>query len=320
MTEIPITPLRVLDASSVSTVEDIQEPVVIRGLQTGWPALELWNAEYFRHRYGDHTVQVREYESGEEYTYEYAQLPLADVLEFWENSPVDPESTGPRKYLAGWNFVRDCPELLEDFRVPGIFSQDCIDRLPEQVRFGRMWLFFGEPGCSTGIHTDTFSTSAWLAVLQGTKSVRFVGPEAHAEWRPTDSMWSQDTYDEVIRDTGQPLYEVTLRPGDTLYIPADWFHEVRNPERNIMLTANFAEEGRLLSFLDQFETRLIEPISTLRRTRNAHVRKLAERGGAVELSDPAFRARQLDWVREAMTDLRTYEDALITWDETSDAR
>ncbi|WP_308072736.1 cupin-like domain-containing protein [Streptomyces bambusae] len=295
--------------------------MVIRGLQTGWPALELWTPEYFRSRYGDHSIQVREYEPGEEYAYKYANRRLADMLDHWENAPLDPESTGPRTYLAGWNFVRDCPELLDDFTTPEIFSEDCINRLPEQVRFGRMWLFFGEPGCSTGIHCDTFSTSAWLTIIKGTKSVRFVPPEAGVSFRRTDSMWSQVTYDEVIRETGLPVYEVTLQPGDTLYIPADWFHEVRNPERNLMLTANFAEERKLLSFLAQFETRLIEPISVLRETRNELVERLAKPGAAAgELHDPAFRAQQLDWVRGAMGNLRTYEETLMAWDETSGAR
>ncbi|MFJ4540543.1 cupin-like domain-containing protein [Streptomyces tibetensis] len=317
MAPISPTPLRVLDGSAVTTLEDLDGPVVIRGLQDEWPARELWTVEHFRDQYGGLRVPVREYPAGSEYEYTIADGGLAEFLEYWEKIPMDGSLARDRRYLAEWNFVRDCPELLDDFSVPAIFSEDWIDRLPEQVRFGRMWIFFGEPGCSTGLHCDTFSTSAWLAVLDGSKELRLVTPETGRALRADDSLWSERTHDEVLRKSTDPLYEVTLRAGDTLYIPGDWYHEVRNPERNLMLTANFVEERKLLSFLAQFETRLTEPLSILRQARNARIRTWA--GGAGrhdELARPEFRARQLDWVRGMTSELREYERALLDWDAT----
>ncbi|MEU1937269.1 cupin-like domain-containing protein [Streptomyces coeruleorubidus] len=315
MAPISPTSLRVLDGSTVTTLEDIDGPVVIRGLQDEWRARELWTVDHFRHQYGGLRVPVREYPAGSEYEYTLSEDGLADFLDYWEKSRADHSLARDRRYLAEWNFVRDCPGLLDDFSIPAIFSDDWIDRLPEQVRFGRMWIFFGEPGCSTGLHCDTFSTSAWLAVLAGSKELRLVTPEAGRALRADDSLWSERTHDEVLRKSAGPLYEVTLRAGDTLYIPGDWYHEVRNPERNLMLTANFVEERKLLSFLAQFETRLTEPLSVLRQARNAQIRTWAGGDGRHdELAREEFRARQLDWVRAMTSDLREYERALLEWD------
>ncbi|MGW6704163.1 cupin-like domain-containing protein [Streptomyces sp. NPDC054956] len=316
MAPIPVTPLRTLDAPAATALGDIDEPVVVRGLQDQWRARDLWTTEFFRRRYGELPVPIRNYTAGSEYDYTLSETTLSDFLDYWEKTPADTALDGDRQYLAEWNFVRDCPALLEDFTIPEIFSDDCIERLPEQVRFGRMWLFFGEPGCSTGLHRDTFSTSAWLAVLSGSKRLRLVAPEAGRALRAGDGLWSQASYDEVLRPAGAVLHEVTLRAGDTLYIPGDWFHEVRNPERNLMLTANFVEERKLLTFLSQFETRLIEPISVLRRARNAHVRKWADREGRAapaELDDAAFRAGEAAWVREMTAELQEYGEALARW-------
>lgn len=312
MADIPVASLRVVESvgsDEFRGLEHIDEPVVFRGLHEGWDATVRWSDAYFRERYGDVPVPVREYAPGEEYEYTVTRQTLAGFLDYWHTSPVDAGLTGRRRYLAEWNFVRDCPGLLSDFRIPAVFADDCIERLPEHVRFGRMWLFFGEPGCSTGIHRDTFSTSAWLAVLRGSKRLRLVAPGVGRALRPGDDLWSAHTYDEVLRDSGHPLYEVTLRAGDTLYIPGDWFHQVRNPERNLMLTANFVEERRLLSFLAQFEARLTEPLAALRRLRNEHVESgRAER----ELDDVTFRDGQLAWVRDMTADLLDYEKAVGT--------
>ncbi|MFZ3470950.1 cupin-like domain-containing protein [Streptomyces sp. 4.24] len=316
MAPIPVTPLRTLDAQAAADLGDIDGPVVIRGLHAPWRARGLWTTEFFRREYGPTPVPVRNYPAGSEYDYTLDHTTLGDFLDYWENTPADTALARDRQYLAEWNFVRDCPGLLDDFDIPEIFSEDCIERLPEQVRFGRMWLFFGEPGCSTGLHRDTFSTSAWLAVLSGSKTLRLVTPEAGGKLRPGDGLWSAASYDEVLRPAGAVVHEVTLRAGDTLYIPGDWYHEVRNPERNLMLTANFVEERRLLSFLSQFETRLIEPISVLRRARNAQVRTWAQReekAPPTELDDEAFRAREAAWVRGMTAELEEYGRALARW-------
>lgn len=303
--------LPVRDGAAIAALHDTSPssaavPTVFTGLQDTWLARERWTPTRLAEHHGHLPVAERRYAPGDAYEYTIADTTLGDYLAHWSSTDPDPALTRTRRYLAEWNFARDAPGLLDDFAVPAPFAEDWIDRLPEQVRFGRMWLFFGEPGCHTGLHRDTFSTSAWLAVLSGHKVLRFVSPEATGALRPGDSLWDADALARVDAAPGGQTHEVVLRAGETLYIPGDWYHEVRNPVRNLMVTANFVEQHKVLTFLAQFEARLSEPLEVLREARNAHVRD-----GAAELADPAFRAKQLSWVRDRTAQLRAYEEALV---------
>ncbi|GAB1824307.1 cupin-like domain-containing protein [Herbidospora sp. RD11066] len=309
---IPARSVRVAKVGDGSRLADFDEPVLFHGLQSEWPAVSSWNIDFFTRRYGDALVPVRSYPPGSEYEFSIERSNLGDYLKYWGETDPDPGFSRRRLYLAEWNFTRDHPDLLDYFQIPEIFADDWIDRLPEQVRFGRMWLFFGEPGCSTGLHTDTFSTSAWLSMIFGRKVLRFLHPSRSGELARGDSLWSEDTLSRVLPDgDGDLLSEVVLGPGETLYIPGDWYHEVRNLDRNLMLTANFAEERRLLSFLEKFESRLTEPLARLRDLRNEHVRRWREREcGDSELDLPEFRDRQLVWVDQVTSGLTDYHRTL----------
>lgn len=304
----------VLDApgGEVATpLTSIDQPVVFRGLQDDWPARTRWTLYYFRRDYGEEPVRVREYEPGEDTDYTVTHTTLSDFLDYWEHTGPDPGLARHRRYLAEWNFVNDAPCLLDDFSVPEVFLPDLIDELPEQVRFGRTWLFFGEPGCSTGLHRDTFSTSAWLAMVSGRKLIRLVAPDVADHLEPGDSLWSPDTTTRLAGSAGATLLEVELDAGETLYIPSDWYHEVRNPERNLMVTANFVEPRSALPFLSHFEARLTEPLGPLRRLRNEHARSFYGEGVAPEGPyGPQFVRRQLAWVDEAIDPLLEYRALL----------
>ncbi|MEU4830148.1 cupin-like domain-containing protein [Streptosporangium sp. NPDC023615] len=309
---IQARPVQVVDAGDDSCLEDFGEPVLFRGMQRGWPAGTSWSADFFAERYGDAPVPVRSYPPGSEYEFSVERDTLGNYLNYWRETDPDPDCAGRRLYLAEWNFTRDYPELSDFFQIPALFSDDWIDRLPEQVRFGRMWLFFGEPGCSTGLHTDTFSTSAWLAMIFGRKALRLLHPSRSGALARGDSLWDEKTLSRILPDgdTGL-LLEVVLGPGETLYIPGDWYHEVRNLDRNLMLTANFAEERRLLSFLERFESRLTEPLTRLRELRNEHVRRWRERECRTsELDSAEFRDRQLVWTDEVTAGLTDYRRTL----------
>lgn len=315
MREPRIAPLQVMDGRTVASLEEIHEPTVFQGLQDDWPARRKWTTEFFLRNYGNQPVPVRKYPAGSEFTYDVSEQTLTQFLEYWDDVAPDPDLKLERSYLAEWNFVRDCPGLLSDFRIPELFADDYIDRLPEQVRFGRVWLFFGEPGCSTGVHCDTFSTSAWLALLAGSKQLRLVRPEMRNELGSGDSLWSLSTC-ERIRRAGNMVYEATIRAGEILYIPGDWYHEVRNPERNLMVTANFVEKRLLFSFLSQFESRLTEPITLLRKLRNDQLQSVLKNpvGECLssELGRADFRIRQSVWAGELTRDLREYQEMLET--------
>src|SRR5687768_10664753 len=124
-----------------------QVPLLLGGLQQGWPAREKWSAEYFRSRFGDQQIPVREYGAGGDRPYAARATSFRGYLDYWEKLDGDAGRVPqPNLYMAEWNFVEQCPELLEDFTTPEYFLPDWIDALPPNLQFGRVWIFIGHPG------------------------------------------------------------------------------------------------------------------------------------------------------------------------------
>ena len=304
---------------------DVQQPVIVAGLQESWPARTRWDSGYLRDRFGGVSVPVRTYGDGSGKPYTTAPMKLGAYLDWWDALDPDDPAPSPNLYLAEWNFSSQCPDLLEDFEVPDLFADDWIEKLPANVRFGRLWIFVGHPAVHTPTHTDTFGTSAWLATVRGAKVLRLLAPQHAALVQRGIDLFDEDTV-ERLRSRGAELFEAVVEAGDTLFVPGRWFHQVRNRGKSIMVTKNFVDTPNLLFFLSEFETRLVKPIQALRGLRNAFVAGLLDGGHPGTLGtdapdclrSPAFVEEQLGWAREMDRDLEAYRTALQRIRTTTD--
>src|SRR5262249_25678909 len=143
-----------------------------------WPAFEKWTLEFFKTQIGEQMVPVRDYC---EIPYRKTTMPMKEYMDYFEALPESGPGEGRNLYLAEWNFPVACPQLMADFEVPSLFGVDWIDRLPKSLQFGRTWIFIGHPTVHTPAHTDSFHSSAWLAMLQGQKILRLIRPEHGAK-------------------------------------------------------------------------------------------------------------------------------------------
>ena len=316
------TPVRRAHAATLSVQEfeaqyvDTQTVLLLDGLQEPWPARTKWDASYFRSRFGELVVPVRAYGLGGDKPYAKQSMTLAAYLDYWEQLPVGSDSApSPNLYLAEWNFVHQCPALLEDFATPEYFAPDWIDRLPANLQFGRLWIFIGHPAVDTPAHTDTFGTSAWLSMVRGTKSVRLIHPDsAHVVTKGIDLF--SDEVEASLHAQNVVLYEAIITEGDTLFIPGRWFHQVKNLDKNIMVTKNFVDSANVLGFLSDFETRVLGPVRALRGLRNKFLADQIGSSGAARpdapscLHSPKFVEEQLQWADDVNVDIQHYRALL----------
>lgn len=293
-----------------------QIPLLLRGLTSAWPARHKWSAAYFRERLGDLLVPVRDYSPAAAggRLYINGQMRLSEYLDYWEALPSQGGGAADRNlYLAEWNFVQQCPELLEDFATPDYFLPDWMDQLPEDVQFGRVWLFIGQPSTHTPAHTDTFGTSAWLSMVSGTKAVRLVSPAESLKVPRGTDFFAPGAEEDLLR-LGVDVLEAIITEGDTLFIPGRWLHQVRNLDKNIMVTKNFVDTPNLLGFLSDFETGVIAPIHAMRDLRLKFLKEQlddGERTGAPAcLASLGFMREQLRWATQMDDSLRRYRERL----------
>ncbi len=99
-------------------------------------------------------------------------------------------------------------------------------------------------------------------MMQGSKVIRLVPPLYGDSLNKKSSLFEKTTLDS-LSEKNIPLFEVTIGEGETLYIPGKWFHEVRNINKNIMLTQNFLDKWNFLNFTVELEEKFNQPVKKI---------------------------------------------------------
>lgn len=210
-------------------------PVLLRGLTDDWPARSKWSFDYFDRHFGHLTV--RTFRGGSTDVAEVATL--SNYLERLQSADGE-----PKPYLSNWEFDLDCPSLREDYQSPPVF--DRLERcLPESLRPRWRWIFLGPAGSGSALHVDVAQSSAWNAVITGLKRWRFHSPDQE----PQLGGGRVDTFAPDFERF--PLYadsraiECLQGPGDVVFTPGGWWHQVKNEEAGISITENFVDRANL---------------------------------------------------------------------------
>jgi hypothetical protein len=205
-------------------------PVVFTGVVDRWPARQRWSSpSAFAERAGDITVPLIHLPRGGTDYYpdvEPVPMPLSACLQrIFGNS-------GDRYYLSQVELLDSAPNLAEDFSFP---TPD-PDATYEPVYF---WI--GTGGCVSRLHFDLAHNFACQIV--GSRRFRLYPPsESH---RLYPSLATKFSPASTLGDTSRERYplfepdrfiEVQLRPGDLLFLPGFWWHQVITDEPGIMIT------------------------------------------------------------------------------------
>ncbi|KAJ1981371.1 hypothetical protein H4R34_002100 [Dimargaris verticillata] len=247
-------------------------PVIITDVVTQWPAFQKWaDPHYLLKQYGDAVFRAEAIDIMFKAYWQYAQTQTLD------EAPI---------YLFDKHFGENCPDLLADFTVPEYFREDLFSLLgantysqhvltatqakesaPKNVRPDYRWLIVGPQRSGSTFHKDPNATSAWNAVITGSKKWILYPPKclppgvyANADesqvTSPVSLMeWFHDYYADVepyralgTQDShGQPTgaFEGTCYAGDLMFVPRGWWHCVLNLDDSIALTQNYVSRRNL---------------------------------------------------------------------------
>jgi hypothetical protein len=238
-----------------------KNPVLIDVKTIDWPMLYKWDNLFFEQNYGHLLLKVRQIYLEENKT-SIVNMPLKKYLRYIEDMKLKPEYYLDKTkffYLADWEITYNKLGLTKDFTVLDIFANDALNQFPHSLQFGRQWILMGHPKVGTPLHKDTFSTCAWLAMAKGSKVIRLFNSNNE------DDVSDISLFNDCALDISKKykIFEAIISPGEILYIPANWYHEVRNLDFNIMLTGNFLAKESVLNCLNQMESRYLEPLKLI---------------------------------------------------------
>jgi len=210
-------------------------PVILTGLMEDWPALSRWNPQHFKTEYGDQMVEIMSGRS-EDPDYEINsrdhkhQVRFADYVDM-----VTSASESNDCYLVANNGFFSRPEmrpLLEDVR----FFEEHLD---PAASGGRVHFWFGPAGTVTPLHHDEMNI--FMAQVYGRKKVTLISPEqTHLVYNHI-GVFSEVNCDDPDYER-HPLFreaqvlQVVLEPGEVLFLPVGWWHQVRAIDISITVT------------------------------------------------------------------------------------
>ncbi len=221
-----------------SQYEHKRKPVIISdGFDC--PALKKWSLDYFEKKYSDKQVRLDYYIFDEEQQWDSCELMLPEALELIRSN----KDTTKKYHLMQKSIPEEFSELLSEVTLPEYAHKS-------NQHITNLWI--GEAGTISPAHYD-FSDN-FLTQIVGRKRVRL--------FAPTETQYIYPhTLDDKLLETASAVhiskvqdtdhldtkrhpnidrvccYEGILNPGDILYMPSGWWHEIKSLD--VAISVNF---------------------------------------------------------------------------------
>ena len=213
-------------------------PVILAGEMANWPALARWTPEYLKAKVGSRLIEYQGDRSSDRLfemnkDVHRREAPFDSFIDRILEAGADNDA-----YLTAYNSARNAEALSPLYGDLG-FLDKFLDRSSEG-RFGMMWI--GPAGTVTSLHHDL--TNNFIAQLAGRKRVKL-----HPASEAGKLYNSQHVFSDIpdLEDPGIDLdryprlndlrsYDVVLEPGDIIFMPLGWWHQVRSLDFSVTVT------------------------------------------------------------------------------------
>jgi hypothetical protein len=239
-----VSPTNRVPARTVITAEEFRDrhyalnwPVQLKGAARDWPAVAKWTPDYLKSLVGAAAVQVQ---SGRNADADFERNMAAHT----ETMPFDAfidriaaPGAGNDTYLTAYNSAANETALSVLHEDQG-FLDAFLTRTGGAPR-GMLWI--GPQGAFTPLHHDL--TNNLLIQLVGRKSVLMAAPgetpklyNDHHVYSRIRDLTEPDIVARFPKLDGLQVHRVVLEPGDALFVPLGWWHQVTTLEFSVMLT------------------------------------------------------------------------------------
>ena len=226
-------------------------PVVIQGGVREWPALQKWTPEFFRTAFGDREVFVSR---------EAPPMRFADLID----GVVASTEAKPGPYLHRLFICDHLPEVLEDllpsnpYAFPRRMASPLIPKAWRRPDGLLKLLIGGVGGRFPAMHYDGDNMNAAITEIVGEKEFVLYSPDDTPYlYRRADNQNVSQIEDVVSPDFSRyPLFaqarqhHCVIGPGDTIFIPARWWHTTRLLSVSISVCQNSLDESNWDGFVD----------------------------------------------------------------------
>ena len=237
------------------------KPLVIKNLSKDWPAYKKWNWDYFINIVGEKEVGVYNNIKSDAYTpinTADAYMKFGEYLKKVKAGPLD-----LRIFL--FNIFQHAPQIVDDFTWPEALMKGFVKKYP--------MLFVGGQGSVTHMHFDIDMSHILHTQFTGRKKVLlFPFEEQYKLYRKPWEVLSLANYANYNTDFDYDSfpaaklakgYEVILEHGDTLFMPAGYWHHMEYIEGGFAMSLRALQSswgGKLTGLWKLFGMRNIDTL------------------------------------------------------------
>ena len=210
-------------------------PVVITDMARDWPAMQRWSFAEFKRRYGAMTVQVQ---AGREKDADF------EVNKMQHKHTTNFAAFLDRVVTSGPNndeYLTANNELLRRPEFQGLLDE--VGPLPDYcdpsslTRCASLWV--GPEGTKTPLHHDTLMLLHTQIV--GRKRWRFIAPSSAPRLYNDFDVYSPVNFENLDlarfpEAAGVKVLEVVVEPGESVFLPLAWWHQVTSLDKCISLS------------------------------------------------------------------------------------
>ncbi len=213
---------------------NVNKPLIIKDMAKNWPAYHKWNWDYFIDTVGESKVGVYNNVKSDSYTPintadDY--MKFGDYLQKVKAGPLD-----LRIFL--FNIFQHAPQIVKDFTWPDELMKGFVKKYP--------MLFVGGQGSITHMHFDIDMSHILHTQFAGKKRVLLFPHEEQyklyrkpwevlslANFADYNNSFDYENFPAVKKADG---YEVILEHGDTLFMPAGYWHHMEYIEAGFAMS------------------------------------------------------------------------------------
>eukprot|EP01013_Petalomonas_cantuscygni_P022194 TRINITY_DN4242_c0_g1_i2.p1 TRINITY_DN4242_c0_g1~~TRINITY_DN4242_c0_g1_i2.p1 ORF type:complete len:464 (+),score=77.53 TRINITY_DN4242_c0_g1_i2:33-1394(+) len=238
-------------ASFFLNFDAVSRPCVITGLCDEWPCYkEQWSVRSLAARYPNLKMKIGTDDDG------YAVKLKLKHYAAYADSPFHRRDDSPLYVFDGaYHDNPAVPDLVAGYSVPHLLQEDLLSLLKESHRPPYRWLVMGPPRSGTQMHTDPLGTSAWNSLISGRKRWLLLPPGIPKDLLIPKGLekegvaWYARAYrmvksHPILRDLA---IELVQHPGETLFVPCNWWHVVLNVDDAVAVTQNFISSANVIN-------------------------------------------------------------------------
>lgn len=251
---------------------DKNQPVIVTDAMKSWPALGKWTPAFMKSKLGELEVQV--------YDELFSLVDITTLSSYVEKNFDQGNGQPMTQYMRWYSQLKDIDFIWADEafkRLDGDWSTPyflpksgyAVPYAPtphelhaESSLFPYRGLFISGKGSRTRLHRDPWTTSALLCQFYGSKKLTIFAPD-QASYLMNGAEFVDIHKPDLSRfpsfGQAQPIYEDVLNPGEILFIPSGWLHDVVSLTDSISITWNFVHELRARHLCDYLRAHPDDP-------------------------------------------------------------